>query len=87
MLIPIIIACIIYVVYYMKMSINKSKYTKTKEKIYKDLYVVKKRQVDWLYDNFIFSFSLSLFYVLVFQMFIYFLSDFNTSSIYNTLFI
>ena len=80
MILPILLATLAYAFYFLRSSRAHSLYLKTKEIIHKDHFVDLHRKVIWIYDNFIFSYSLSLLYLTAFQMFIYELSDLTKKS-------
>ena len=75
MIAPIILATLAYVFYMILSSRAHSHYLRTKEVFRKDKFIDLRRKVTWIYDNFIFSYSLALLYLTIFQMLAYKLSD------------
>ena len=75
MLILILSATLAYIIYSLISSITYARYKKTNHIAFKDKYVHYRRKVHWIYDNFIFSYSLSLLYLTVFQVLVYMLSN------------
>lgn len=75
MMLPIFLATSAFAFYSLKSSITYSLYLKTKDILRKDQFINLRRKVAWVYDNYIFAFSLSLLYLTVFQMLVYELSD------------
>lgn len=87
MLAPAALAALAYVYYSVKKSRSLTLYNQTKEKIHKDLVVIQNRKVEWVYDSFIFSFTLSLLYLIIFSMMLYDLSILQSVSQYSSSFI
>lgn len=75
MLIPIALATLAYAFYVFRKARTLKIYKETKELEYKDLYVDFRRKVDWIYGNFIFSYTLSLLYLTVFETLLYEMSN------------
>ncbi len=80
MIIPILLATGVFAFYMLQSSRNHSLYIKTKEISIKDKLINLRRKVQWIYDHYIFSFSLSLLYLTIFQILIYELSDLPTDN-------
>jgi hypothetical protein len=87
MLIPILLACIAYAVYFVKKTKARSKFVETREKFQKDKFIVTKRTFEWIYNNFVFSFTLSLLFISLFSMLSYELSIIPAKSQYSDFFI
>ena len=87
MLIPIALATFAYFYYAVKKSRSRTLYSQTKDKIHKDLMVIQNRKLEWIYDSLIFSFTLSLLYLIVFSMLLTDLSVSQPKSLYSSLFI
>lgn len=87
MLAPAALASMAYVFYSVKKSKSRALYNETKEKIHKDLMVIQNRKVEWIYDSLIFSFTLSLLYLIMFSMILYDLSITQPNSLHSSFFI
>lgn len=89
MFIPIVIASLVFSGYLVTKIYYRNLYTRTKLKEIKDRYTVISRKMDWVYDSFIFSFTLSLLYIAYFSTLGYLnskiQSDPSTSSFYSIL--
>lgn len=70
MLIPVGLASLAYCFLSIKKYQARKAYLSTKEKNFKDEYVNKRRQVDFVYDSFIFAFTLALLYINIFSLLI-----------------
>lgn len=80
MLVPITLAVLVFIFYSLRKSRSRTLYVENKDLYEKDKYVILKRQVDWIYDNFIFSYTLGLLYITTFQLMLYKLSKFSSDS-------
>ena len=87
MLIPITLATLAYFYYSVKKSRSRTLYSQTKDKIHKDLMVIQNRKLEWIYDSLIFSFTLSLLYLIIFSMLLTDLSVSQPKIRYSSLFI
>ena len=78
MIVPILLATLAYAFYMILRSRAHSRYLQTKEVFRKDKFIDLSQKAAWIYDNFIFSYSLALLYITVFQMLVYELSDLSS---------
>lgn len=87
MIIPIILATLAYVVYFLRRTRANSVYQQTKQISIRDNIVDMSRKITWIYENFIFPYTLSLLYLTLFQMLMYELSDLLDQSEVSTLYV
>ena len=80
MIIPIVVATLAYPFYSLLSFRAKSLYIKTKFVYYEEKFFNYRRKVNWIYSNFIFSYSLSILYITFFHMLCYELIDLSGKS-------
>lgn len=79
MLVPIVLASIVYTVYKVRLSYNKFHFLETKEKVFKDKYTILRRTAEWFFEHYVFTFSVALMFITIFSTVLQMVS--NTSTI------